>query len=46
MNLFLFIFSSFIKMFYSTFAHGFDLAGIIVGNVEQFNIFDNVQIFG
>ena len=32
-------------MFYSTFAGEFDLADTNAGNVEQFKIFDDVEIF-
>ena len=34
------------RMFYSTFATDFELTGSEAGNVERFNIFDNVQILG
>ena len=37
-------FSSLFKMFYSNFADDL-IWPVNTGNVEQFNIFDNVQIF-
>lgn len=46
MQLFYLSFSSLVRMFYSTFASDFDFIGIQAGNVELFNIFDYVQIFG